>query len=262
MRKYPIVVLLSLSSALAQTRPSFDVASIKPAAPCCASGQARVDFPIPKASHDRVDFRYVTLRYCIAFAFRIADYQLSGPSWLADANFDIEAKAPPGTRDAQLADMLQALLAERFGLQIHRETKNVSALALVKTSDSPKLKESPVASDDPGPSFGTTMTYTGIGKMQVKRASMTEFAQFLSSSIHRPVVDMTGMNGRYDLDPSFSNEDTRGTEIASLRGVPEPAESGTSIYTSIKEFGLKLEARRAPLDMIVVDRVNRTPTEN
>jgi len=257
-----ILFPLLLSSALAQTAPSFEVASIKPAAPCCAISPEHVEYPIPKAGEDRIDFRYVTLRYCILFAFGVEDYRLSGPPWLADAHFDIEAKAPEGTRHAQLPDMMQTLLAGRFGLRIHREVKDVSAFAMVINSGGPKLKESTVGKDDSGPTFSQTISYTGAGKMEVRRASMAEFAGFLSGLIHRPVVDMTGLTGRYDLDPAFSNEDTRGTAIVTFDDGQQSPASATSIFTSIRDFGLRLQSRRLPLEVIVVDRVEKTPTGN
>jgi uncharacterized protein (TIGR03435 family) len=251
---------LLLSSALAQTPPSFEVASVKAAAPCCAPGQ---HLPSPKAGEDRIDFRYVTLRYCIEFAFGVEDYQLSGPPWLADARFDIEAKGPEGTRPTQLPDMLQNLLAERFGLRIHREAKDVSALALVITKGGPKLKQSVIGKDDTGPSFSMALSYDGAGRMEVKRASMSEFAKYLSVvCMHQPVIDLTGLDGRYDLDPDFSPEDGRGMAIVTVNGAPPVPDSAVSIYTSIKKFGLKLESRRLPLEVIVVDQIEKTPTEN
>src|SRR5215831_15156707 len=78
--------------------PTFEVASIKPAAPCCGPGQWRES----KAADGRIDFRYVTLKYCIAFAWRVKEFQVSGPPWLGTARFDILAKGPEGTRQDQL----------------------------------------------------------------------------------------------------------------------------------------------------------------
>ena len=262
MPRWLILFPVLLSSARAQPRPSFDLASVKAVATCCAPGQTRVDFPVPKAGEDRIDFRYVTLRYCIEFAFRVEDYQISGPPWLADAHFEIEAKGPDGTRHAQLPDMMQALLRERFGLKIHRETKDLSALVLVVTKGGPKLQEAPNAKDDADATFGMSMSYEGVGKMEVKRATMATFAKTLSRFMHRPVVDLTGLNGRYDFDVNFSSEDSSGLALITVNGERPESDSVVSIYTSIQKLGLKLEARKAPLDVIVVDEVYRTPTEN
>ena len=104
--------LLACCSAIAQgaAPAAFEVASVKQAAPCCAPGQWRES----KAGEDRIDFRYVTLRYCIAFAWRVKEYQVSGPAWIAETRYDIVAKGPEGTRRDQIPEMVQSLLAERF----------------------------------------------------------------------------------------------------------------------------------------------------
>jgi uncharacterized protein (TIGR03435 family) len=109
----------------AQAPHSFEVASIKPAAPCCTPGQWRES----KAAGDRVDFRYVTLRCCIAFAYRIKEYQVSGPPWLGEVRYDLVAKGPEGTRREQLPDLMQALLKERFKLEVHPEKKEFNVYA-------------------------------------------------------------------------------------------------------------------------------------
>src|SRR5690348_8234319 len=112
--------LVAAGIASAQTvAATFEVASVKPAAPCCAPGQWRES----KAGDDRIDFRYVTLRYCVAFAYGLKEYQVSGPAWIAEARYDIVAKGPAGTGHDQLPAMVQTLLAERFRLELHREKK-------------------------------------------------------------------------------------------------------------------------------------------
>jgi len=257
-----ILLALSLRLAPAQTpqpAPSFEVASIKPAAPCCAPGQWRS----PKAGEDRIDFRYVTLRYCIGFAFRVEDYQISGPPWLSDVHFDIEAKGAEGARHEQLPDMLQALLAERFGLRIHREVKDLPALVLVVGKGGPKLQESVDAKQEADAAFGISMSYEGVGRIEAKRASMASFARNLTRFLHRPVIDHTGLNGRYDFDVDFSSEDAKGITIVAVDGASPPApESAVSIFTSIQKLGLKLETSKVPLEMVVVDQIQKTPTEN
>jgi len=127
------VALLAGWAALGQTAAplSFEVASVKPAAP----GQWRES----KAGVDRIDFPNATLRYCIAFSYDLKEYQISGPSWLGELRYDIVAKGPVGTRRDQLPGMMQVLLAQRFGLQAHNETKEFSVFALVVGKNGPKL---------------------------------------------------------------------------------------------------------------------------
>src|ERR1051325_10806343 len=120
--KLILVLTISTLSSLAQTNgaPAFEVASVKSAEPCCAvPGQWRES----KIGPDRVDLRYVTLRYCVALAYRVKEYQVSGQPWIAEERYDIVAKGPEGTRQEQIPEMMQALLRERFKLVAHREQK-------------------------------------------------------------------------------------------------------------------------------------------
>jgi uncharacterized protein (TIGR03435 family) len=175
----------------------------------------------------------------------------------------MEAKAPQGTPDKQLADMLQTLLGERFHLRIHRESRDLSGLAIVPTKDGPKLQASAVTNDDRGPDFRMGQSYTGVGKIEIKRASMAEVANYLSSQLQRPVRDLTGANGRYDLDLDFTPEDAKGLAIVTVNGAPPPvSDSAISLYTSVKKLGLKLDPRKVPVEVIVVDQIERNPTEN
>jgi uncharacterized protein (TIGR03435 family) len=254
------VALASAAIAPAQAAgPAFEVASVKAAAPCCAPGQWRES----KILADRIDFRYVTLRYCLAFAYRMKEFQISGPPWLGEARYDIVAKGPEGTKGKQLPEMMQGLLAERFQLQAHREKKEFNVFALVVGKNGPKLKESPPSADPTAsPSFGIGMS-GAVGHMEAKNATMTALANTLPRFVGRPVVNLTKLDGRYDFDVEFSPEDLKGV-------VPPPpmdpgsslAQLGVSIFTSIQRVGLKLESQKLPLDTIVVDRAEKTPTAN
>jgi len=239
---------------------SFEVASVKPAAPCCAAGQWRES----KAGEDRIDFRYVTLRYSIAFAYRLKEYQVSGPAWLGEARYDMVAKGPEGTRHDQLPEMMQALLAERFKLELHHEKKEFSVFALMVGRNGPKLNPLPAADGAPeGASFGMSDSPNGVGRIEVKHGDMAALANFLPRFVGRPVVNLTGLEGRYDFDLEFSREDLNGmVRTDAAESGAAPAEFGASIFTSIQRIGLKLDAQKLPLDAVVVDRAERTATEN
>jgi uncharacterized protein (TIGR03435 family) len=248
-----VVALLASWVAFGQsTAPlSFDVASIKPAAPCCAPGQWRES----KAGEDRIDFRYVTLRYCVAFAWRLREYQVSGPSWLGEIRFDIVAKGPAGSRHDQLPDMMQQLLAERFQLQAHHETRAFPVFVLSVGNRGPRLKESPADPDRPdGANVGMSMSPNGIGRIEVKHGSMASLANTLTRIVGRPVVDLTRLTGVYDFDLEYAPEDGNAT-ISTTEG-------GVSVFASIQKLGLKLEAATPPMDAIVVDRAQKIATEN
>jgi uncharacterized protein (TIGR03435 family) len=252
--------------AWAQTAPplSFEVASVKPAAPCCAANQWRGN----QIGADRIDFQYATMRYCVSFAYGVKSYQVFGPDWLNAARYDIVAKGPEGTRREQLPEMMQALLAERFNLKVHRESRDVPGLVLVVGKDGPKLKESATEAGDGRGGASMRMSDNGEGalRLEAKGASMTSLVTTLISILGQPVVDQTGLTGRYDLVLDYSREDAGGIRLAGPSGGPPasgPAPEPTfSIYSSIQQFGLKLEARKLPLDVVVIDRADKTPTGN
>ncbi len=258
------MALLAGSAVFGQTAAplSFEVASVKPAAPCCAPGQWRES----KAFVDRIDFPNATLRYCLAFAHGLKEYRISGPTWLGELRYDIVAKGPVGTRRDQLPEMMQALLAQRFKLQARTETKEFNVFALVVGKNGPTLKESPPepGAEEAGAKFGMSMTASGVGRLEARSTTMAALINTLARLLGRPVVDMTALTGRYDLDLEYSAEDANGMRMASASLEPRPAaaEPSGSIFGSIQQFGLRLDARKVPLNSIVVDRAEKTPTEN
>ena len=237
---------------------SFEVASVKPAVP----GPWRES----KAGVDRIDFPNATLRSCLAFAYRLKEYQVSGPAWLGSLKYDIVAKGPEGTSHDQLPDMMQALLAERFKLELHHETKEFNVIALSVGKSGPKLKESPPTPGGvEGARIGMSMTGAGLGRMEVKDGNMTALVNTLSRMLNHPVVDTTGLAGRYDFELEYSAADANGmiTMPPNAGGAPPPVpEPGASIFSSIQQLGLRLDARKLALDSIVVDRAEKVATEN
>jgi uncharacterized protein (TIGR03435 family) len=257
------VLLIAGFAAAAQgvAPPSFEVASVKSAAPCCAPGQWRES----RAGEDRIDFRYVNLKYCIAFAYGVKEFQISGPSWLGEARFDIVAKAGAGTKHGELPKLMQALLAERFRMQAHREPKEFNVVVLSVGKTGPKLQESPVVPDAPqGAAVGLSMNANGVGRMEVKRGTMTSLANSLVRVLGRPVIDKTELSGRYDFELEYSREDAGGMAVQ-IAGAPQPQpanEFGVSVFASIQKLGLKLDVQKLTLEAIVVDQAEKSPTEN
>jgi uncharacterized protein (TIGR03435 family) len=255
-----IVSALAACPAAFAQKPTFEVASVKPAAPCCAPGQWRESTAIA----DRIDFRYVTLKYCLAFAWRLKEYQISGPPWISDARYDIIAKGPAGTTREQLPEMVQALLAERFQLEFHREKKEFNVFVLSQTKGGHKLKPAPPQPEGApaGSAFGTSMTNL-VGKMECRHTDMIALANTLPRFVGKPVVNQTNIEGRYDFDLEFSPDDMKGiAPPPQVDAVRAGAEVGVSIFTSLQRVGLKLESQKLPLDTIVVDKGDKTPIEN
>jgi len=256
-------------AAFGQTTPplKFEVASVKSAAPCCEPGQ----WPANRPGVDRINFRNVSLWWCITYAYGIRSYQLSGPDWLKTARYDIVAKGGDGTTRQQLPEMMQALLAERLKLTVHRETKEISGIALVVGKDGPKLTEAAAGSGDGhgGANIGMSMSADGIQRMDVKNGGMATLATTLTSLIGRPVVDKTGLTGRYDFVLEFSRGDSgdiRATggynEPPSMPGPPPGSQPGLSIFSSVRQLGLRLDAEKMPASIVVVDTAEKSPIEN
>jgi uncharacterized protein (TIGR03435 family) len=250
--------LLALACALTGTGQTFDVASVKAAAPCCAAGQWRES----KAGPDRIDFRYVTLKYCLAFAYRMKEFQVSGPPFIGEARFDIVAKGAEGTKPEQLPEMMQALLADRFKIALHHETRDFSVFILSVDKGGAKLKESgPEYANVDGAAVGMSMGPNGIGKMEVKHGNMTSLVNTLSRLLARPTLDRTGLTARYDFDLDYGREDVGGL-VPPAPGAPAAGEPAASVFTSVKRLGLKLESQKVPMDSVVVDKGEKTFTEN
>jgi uncharacterized protein (TIGR03435 family) len=310
-----ISLALAAGSLVAQTAApplTFDVASIKPSAPVTpamvAGGTLHAGMKIDAA---RVDIGMFSLQQLISKAYDVKPYQITGPPWLNVQRFDIVAKMPPGSTKEQVPQMLQALLAERFKLVLHRETKEEAVYALVVAKGGPKLKESapkPVAAapadtgepTPPASSGSSTVTLkTGSGgavasdgehqqkmsmlpdgktmHIEVTNTTMAELAPGLAPLVGRPIVDMTELKGKYDLALDLSLQDlmavarAQGANVPSLPGAgadaSKPAEaasdpSGGSIFTAIQALGLKLEPRKTNIERLIVDSVEKMPTEN
>jgi uncharacterized protein (TIGR03435 family) len=235
MRAVIYLILIAVCTAAAPI-PAFEVASIKP-------DKSETGVDTIKISKGNLIIRNVSLKRLISMAYGIPDsreYLLSGPDWLDSERFDISAKYPPETPDQDALAMLGNLLGERFSLALHRETRQISGYALMIGKGGPKLQSA--ARPDPFPMFRALS-----GHVTGSSVSMPDLADRLSRApfeLDRPVVDFTGLTGRFDLTLDWSL-------------------TGPSIFTALEEqIGLWLEARRLPLEVLVVDHSNKTPTEN
>jgi uncharacterized protein (TIGR03435 family) len=232
-----VVCLLS-----AQTRPAFEVASIKPSA---QAGPYRVTESIDA---DGIRFDNVALRLCILRAFDLKPYQLLGPDWMDQARYVIAANTSAPAPRGKLLEMLQTLLADRFKLTFHREKREIPVYALVVAKNGPKLKEAKDDNTEINAGAGADVEFHGV--------PIAMLAGTIASSLDRPVLDETGLKGNYNFTLAWAERRRKGNtgEIAS----PD----APSIFTALQErLGLKLEPRRAPVEMFVIDHVER-PSEN
>ena len=273
MRQAASTALLILS-AVAQT-PQFEVASIKPSTPDpmkgsrVAGGPGTKDPGLFTCDNARL-FELVTIAYDLPW------YRLSGPAWMNTARFDISARIPEGTTKEQFKLMQQNLLLERFKMTFHHEQKQLPAYDLVVAKNGPKLKEAepppPEDSDAPKPPRparkldkdgfpilppGRAWITDMEGPRWVQRftgASMEDLGRYVASMVGQPVDDATGLKGKYDFILKWLNE--RGRR-------PSDDESGPNIFEALQaQLGLKLESKKTTVDVLVIDHIEKTPTEN
>ena len=202
-----------------------------------------------------------TVNDLIVFAYGVHARQISGaPAWVESDKFDITGK-PEGEgrpNPNQFKTMLQKLLADRFQLAFHRDKKQLTVYALTVGKNGPKLTRSEAASPIPNLLFRA-------GNWPVRNATMEEFAGVMQAHLDRPVVDQTGLKGRFDFQLQWTPDET---QFASPGGPGEPpkppegAETQPDLFTAIQQqLGLKLESTRAQTDVLVIDKVEK-PSEN
>jgi uncharacterized protein (TIGR03435 family) len=281
-----ILAAAASASLPAQTPPArleFEVAAIKPAANTPPGAQVHVGIQIDGA---QVHCTYLSVKDYIRIAYQVKEYQIVGPDWLASERFDIHAKVPEGGR-GKFREMLQNLLADRFQVKMHRDSKEFPVYGVVVGKGGLKMKESPLDPETQagvnvtaeGGARGTTITF-GRGayftladnKFEARKLTMAQLADSLGRFIERPVVDMTDLQGTYDLTLEFTPEEYRVLLIrtALSAGVNLPPEavrllegaSDESLFKGLQAVGLKLESRRAPLEVLVIDSASKTPSEN
>jgi uncharacterized protein (TIGR03435 family) len=267
--------------------PAFEVASIK----ANTSGERRVGIGIQPGG--RFTATNVPLRVLIRNAYQVQDTQLvGGPDWIDSARFDIAAKAegdvpptPPGGPPGPMQLMLRTLLVERFKLAVHHETRELPVYALVFARSDGKLgpqlhpasvdcealratgrdRGAPPPFPQPGerPTCGMRL---GPGQMAGGGYPLSQLATTLSSFVQRVVVDRTGLAGNFDFDLTWSPDQFQGGgPLGPLPGSERPVgsdSSAPSIFTALEEqLGLKLASQKGPVDVLVIDRVER-PTED
>jgi uncharacterized protein (TIGR03435 family) len=285
--RYPLCAAIALicTTLPAQTPPSkpqFEVASVKPSANDLTRGGRFPMFRemirnqgqpglITMTGPDRVHLQNLTLLDLIAAAYSVRTAQVSGPDWLSDQGFDIEARLPDGAPKEQVNAMLQSLLEERFGLKVHRAAQIAQGFALVVGKDGPRLKPAaPPPALDPGLTGEERMAQLKA-KMQADMAASAkrrqesdtppgpsstqswssitteELAAHLVRFAGAPVVDETNLTGEYSVT-------IKTWESAELPG-------GT-VFDAVEKLGLKLEPRKVTVDTVFVDEVSKTPTAN
>jgi uncharacterized protein (TIGR03435 family) len=235
-------VCLAICARLQGDVATFEVASIKPN----RSGAANSGFR--QAGPGELNATNVTLKMLIAYAYDVRDYQISGgPGWLDSERYDVLAKpeqsVEAGGREV-LRSRVQALLADRFQLTLHRATKELPMFALVVGKGGSKLNATK--------SSRTELVSNGH-HLDCQKVSMESFAKvFLQGELRRSVKDMTGITGEFDFTLDWARDEAQpGAEPASRV-------DGASLFTALQEqLGLRLEGSKGPVEILVIDRAER-----
>jgi uncharacterized protein (TIGR03435 family) len=258
--------------------------------------------PFNQTNHDpgRITWTNVRLGRVMQVAFDLPGDRISGPDWLVDDVVTIVATVPAGTSAGDFRLMVQNLLAERFKLTMHRETKQVSGYALEIAKNGPKLKESgkdsfqanggtkPESKRDeacrgcnnivmqdengfpaprsgnpiflPGALFSATIAVNGKNRGSVLNGPAKAIADYLGNVVKSPVEDRTGLTGIYDVHLEFV-PDSSGTEPNATG--PAASDPGTGIFDAVQsQLGLKLTPKKVPVETLVIDHLEKIPTEN
>jgi uncharacterized protein (TIGR03435 family) len=238
------------ASAQDVKRAEFEVASFKPSPP--AQGPTIVINGLGIFRGGRLTFTNASLNDLLKYAYSMtSDAQLAGPEWITSkaVRFDIEALAPVDTPRERLALMLQSLLADRLKLTARHEQRELRYLSLTVGKDGPKM---PAAEENPP----ADTAYNVAGRIVRKRISMPQLALLIARFERQPVIDATGLDGFYEVKLEWVPSDLSAQE-------PADTPAGPSIYSAVQsQLGLKLEARRGPLDVLVIDNVQKVPVEN
>ena len=285
MRTIPLAALAALAGCGAWAQPAgdspaFEVASVKLSPP-----PERGQFPLAgmrggPGSKDptRIEYRRVSIDVLVARAYDVKQWQLFGPDWTRRGQYDIVATLPPETTRERFQAMLRNLLAERFKLQVHRETRDLTGYSLTVAKSGPKLKphvdapptveeDQPLANVPPMPKIGadgypilrnglSMASVDGKSRKRWDNADVGELVETLSSYLRAPVSDDTGLAGKYDIDLYW----------VSPAPAPPPdadADPGPDLFVAVnRQLGLKLEKKKAPAEVLVIDHVEQFPTGN
>ena len=329
------VLFLFCASLFAQTpaKLSFEVASIKPSPPLSSlmsevqSGKINLEM---RMDGTRVDFRFMPLTGLLTTAYKVKAYQIAGPDWLKSQMYEIHAKLPEGSNKDQIPEMMQTLLAERFKLTFHKETRELQVYALIVGKNGLKMKEAidepaTPASSDPAKTspekegagkqvmsvntpegemsvkqegrgvamnmntgkngqLRMTMGENGAMRMEVGKMNMTEFAELLTQFTDRQVVDMTELKGSYQVALELPMEELLNlakrmmpeiaamtgaggapgatTPSSGLAGITASDPTGGAMFQAVQQLGLKLDPRKVPTEMLVIDHAEKEPTED
>jgi uncharacterized protein (TIGR03435 family) len=262
---------------------TFEVASVKPA----VIPNGPVYFGPARggpgtANPGQITWSYARLVDMLMTAYDVKNFQISGPAWMSTERYNVIAKIPEKATKEQVLVMWQNLLAERFGVVLHHEAKEFQVQELVVAKDGHKLKDTTVEDPDAegppkmengvltGPGFVTRIQMGSGGPASAhtfaKAQTLSRLTVLVGSNVGRPVLDKTGLTGKYDFELDFTPNIPPG-QLLPPGGSPPPAdtasEPGLSIADALqKQLGLRLVPNKAKLDVLVIDKAEKVPSAN
>jgi uncharacterized protein (TIGR03435 family) len=277
-----LIALMAVTVGSAQTGPRFEVTSVKPV----------LEQPVGSAAGVQLSQRYarfsnVSLKDFVGFAFGMRMQQIVAPDWLGSVRFEIAGTLPETYKPDHMPAMMQALLEDRFHMRAHRETREFAVYGLevspggIKASQAaePALADGPFTVAANTTSGGTAIDLgngatllIGNNRVDARKVTMMQLAEVLARFVDRNVLDMTALTGRYDVMIELTPEDFRAAMLRSAvaGGAVLPPQafqtlensSLSAIPDALKSLGLLLQPRRASLEVVVIDSIDKTPTEN
>lgn len=257
----------------ASANEEFEVATVKPFIPDPNGWAVRTDGGPGTSDPNRIRYLNLTLKSLLATAYGVENYMISGPASLdSGQRWIIEATIRPGATREQVSQMLQNLLLDRFGMVVHHETKTVTVYELTMLRKGPKLRE--FVENAPSPADGKLSTRDKDGFVRIRPGlrpiifaeggishvwgggeAISELVNYLSSVLKAPVIDKTGLSGKYDYNLEFS--EAPGVVADNV------ADSAPDFTAAVRDqLGLKIESKKGPIDLLVIDHVQKTPTAN
>jgi uncharacterized protein (TIGR03435 family) len=254
-----VLAALAVQVGLSQPaveNPAFNAVLIKPSAADARGGGFNL-------SPGRLTAKNQSLKDLVRFAYGLHDYQLSGGlGWTDTERYEVIATFPGETTNAQRAKLLQAMLADRFGLTVHRESKEVSGYALVVGKNGHRLHVA--ESDQPEMMLGRSPA-SGQRTLNAKRAKMSDLTSILADLLGKPVEDKTGLEGVFDFVMEWTPDSVSERSLKPGAEKVEPAaeaQTGPSIFTALQEtLGLKLETKKVTVEAIAIDHAEK-PSAN
>jgi uncharacterized protein (TIGR03435 family) len=282
-RAVALAALICNALAAQDEKPlEFEAASVRPAPIRVDRGKVVSGGP-GTPDPGQIVYTGLSLRALIFMAYNVRPYQLTAPSWMSEDSFDIVAKVPPGANRQDVATMLRNLLTDRFRLKVRREERPTSAYALTVAAGGPKMRAYPLELPDgfvekAPPHYGLDqdgmftipegfansimMTRNGATRIAVARQPLGNLCDLLSRALQRPVVDQTGLTGRFDAVLTFAADTAVPASGPGVESGGSPS-YGASVFGALQsQLGLKLEPKRLPVEFLVVESAEKMPIEN